>query len=97
VLCVSVSCLRLPDELQDLTTTIDVDELSSRIISAGQVLLKHFVGMHGDRLGTMVRKSMLTGDWMKRKEPRDSRPVVDAVIEEVRGGWGVGGYEVFHR
>lgn len=72
-----------PDELQDLTTTIDVDELSTRIISAGQVLLKHFVGMHGDRLGTMIRKSMITGDWMKRKEPRDSRPVVDAVIEEV--------------
>jgi hypothetical protein len=74
---------RCADELQDLTTTIDVDELSSRMLAAGQLLLKHFVSQHGDRLGLMIRKSMATADWMKRKEPRDSRPAVDAVVEEV--------------
>lgn len=75
------------EELQDLTSGIDTEELSARMLASGQALLKQFVALHGERLSVMVRRSMPASDWLTRKEPRDCRHVVEAVVEEVRCGW----------
>ena len=39
--------------------------------------------MEGDRLGSMLRKSIETPDWHNMREPRDARVVVTLVLEEV--------------
>ncbi len=71
------------DDLQNLTTSIDLQELSTRILAAGQTILKCFVAAHGDRLGGMVRRGLNTKDWITRKEPRKPSTAVVFVIEEV--------------
>jgi hypothetical protein len=71
------------DDLQNLTTSIDLQELSTRILAAGQTILKCFVAAHGDRLGGMVRRGLNTKDWITRKEPRKPSTAIVFVIEEV--------------
>ena len=40
--------------------------------------------MQGDRLGSMLQKSIDTPDWHRMREPREARMVVTLVLEEVR-------------
>ena len=78
-LCVSL----VAEELHDLSAMRDEEAASHRLIQAGEVLLKHYVMLQSERLGALIKKSLSTSDWLTRKEPRDARPVVDIVIEEV--------------
>lgn len=71
------------EELQDLASLMDEDYLSRRMLGAGETLLKQYVMLQSERLGTLVKKSLAVSDWLTRKEPRDARPVVDIVIGEV--------------
>ncbi len=66
-----------------MAVLLDEEQLAQRILTAGEHLLKHYVMLQGERLGALVKKSLSTSDWLTRKEPRDSRAVVDVLVDEV--------------
>jgi hypothetical protein len=47
------------------------------------LLLRRFVDRRGDALASMIRKSVEAPNWMKAKEPRDVRLVMELIAQDV--------------
>jgi hypothetical protein len=45
------------------------------------LLLRRFVDRRGDALASMIRKSVEAPNWMKAKEPRDVRLVMELIAQ----------------
>lgn len=62
---------------------VDVGDTRKRATDVASSLLKRYAIAHGERLVALVRQAIDTADWLKMKEPRDSRLYVGMVLEEV--------------
>jgi hypothetical protein len=61
-----------------------VADLQKRLVHTSRKLLTHYVKCQGDKLSQMVRQAILTPNWLKAKLPRDVRPGMEMLVDEVR-------------
>ncbi|GJP40703.1 hypothetical protein CLOM_g358 [Closterium sp. NIES-68] len=72
--------VRLDDESEQLFSS---SELMRQFHDTSEKLLQQYVDLEARKLHQMIAKSVSTPNWVKYKEPRDVRMVVDLILQEV--------------
>ncbi|CAI5486288.1 unnamed protein product [Closterium sp. Naga37s-1] len=72
--------VRLDDDSEQLFSSSD---LMRQFHDTSEKLLQQYVDLEARKLHQMIAKSVSTPNWVKYKEPRDVRMVVDLILQEV--------------
>ncbi|CAI7794512.1 unnamed protein product [Closterium sp. NIES-53] len=72
--------VRLDDDNEQLFSSSD---LMRQFHDTSEKLLQQYVDLEARKLHQMIAKSVSTPNWVKYKEPRDVRMVVDLILQEV--------------
>ncbi|CAG0900241.1 unnamed protein product [Darwinula stevensoni] len=76
------------DEIFGVTVTDkrhqnDRSSLCQALKAAAQSLVDHYTMLQGVALSQMIRKSMETRNWLQSNEPRNVRPVMKRIVEDI--------------
>ncbi|KJE89559.1 hypothetical protein CAOG_001004 [Capsaspora owczarzaki ATCC 30864] len=81
--------VRIADELFPMSsanqkrTILPLDEMHKQLRTSSQQLIAAYVEAQGLLLSQMIRKSVETRDWLSTPEPRNVRPVMKRVVEDL--------------
>ena len=65
------------------TRDADLAKLRNVAIVASLCLASAYTKAVSSRIGSLVRRTTVTQNWLEMREPRDVRPVVDAIVDEI--------------
>lgn len=73
-----------PNSRLHLLRTFETEPLVQQLGDSAQKLVSSYVRYQGTRVSQMVRTGVDTPDWLKAKEPREVRLVINMVLSEIQ-------------